>query len=280
MLLAVLDNRAGLRLSASDVYLNVAGGLRVNEPAADLAVAAALASSASDTPTNPGQVFFGEVGLSGEVRQVAQAETRLKEAAKLGFASACLPRPSGRARLPVPAGLLAQRDRPRDRPPGPRVRQARMTAMTGTQLWQRAALRAALAATALGSRPIRSGAAAMDPVMGALLRWIRRMPPPSGPVQHMRADYERAAALTGLRRLRHVAAEPVDIPANPALPARRYTPPGPLGGTLLYFHGGGFALGSLDTHDRLCRVLADRCRLQVVSVGYRLAPEQRLPGRG
>ena len=105
MLLAVLDNRAGLRLSASDVYLNIAGGLRVNEPAADLAVAAALASSATDTPTDPGQVFFGEVGLSGEVRQVAQAETRLKEAAKLGFASACLPRATGRGRAAVPPGL-------------------------------------------------------------------------------------------------------------------------------------------------------------------------------
>ena len=107
MLLAVLDNRAGLRLSSSDVYLNVAGGLRVNEPAADLAVAAALASSASDTPTDAGQVFFGEVGLSGEVRQVAQAELRLKEAAKLGFSTACLPRPGGgRNRQPVPQGLL------------------------------------------------------------------------------------------------------------------------------------------------------------------------------
>lgn len=106
MLLAVLDNRAGLRLSASDVYLNVAGGLRVGEPAADLAVAAALASSATDTPTDPGQVFFGEVGLSGEVRQVAQAETRLKEAAKLGFGSACLPRPTGRGRAAVPPGLV------------------------------------------------------------------------------------------------------------------------------------------------------------------------------
>ena len=106
MLLAVLDNRAGLRLSSSDVYLNVAGGLRVNEPAADLAVAAALASSASDTPTDAGQVFFGEVGLSGEVRQVAQAELRLKEAAKLGFSTACLPRPAGgRNRQPVPPGI-------------------------------------------------------------------------------------------------------------------------------------------------------------------------------
>ena len=92
MLLAVLDSRAGLRLGASDVYLNVAGGLRVGEPAADLAVAAALASAATETPTSAGMVYFGEVGLSGEVRQVAQADARLKEAQKLGFSGAVLPR--------------------------------------------------------------------------------------------------------------------------------------------------------------------------------------------
>ena len=92
MLLAVLETRCGLRLNATDVYLNIAGGLRVNEPAADLAVAAALASAAFETPTSAGMVYFGEVGLSGEVRQVAQAEARLKEAAKLGFEPATLPR--------------------------------------------------------------------------------------------------------------------------------------------------------------------------------------------
>ncbi len=92
MMLAVLDSRAGLRLSAHDVYLNVAGGLRVVEPAADLAVAAALASAATETPTDAGTVYFGEVGLSGEIRQVAQADARLKEAQKLGFTTACLPR--------------------------------------------------------------------------------------------------------------------------------------------------------------------------------------------
>jgi DNA repair protein RadA/Sms len=92
MLLAVLETRCGLRLSATDVYLNVAGGLRVGEPAADLAVAAALASASANKPTDPDEVFFGEVGLSGEVRQVTQAEARLKEAAKLGFAAASLPR--------------------------------------------------------------------------------------------------------------------------------------------------------------------------------------------
>ncbi|MBS0562544.1 MAG: DNA repair protein RadA, partial [Proteobacteria bacterium] len=85
MLLAVLEARGGLRLSGHDVYLNVAGGLRVTEPAADLAVAAALASAFAAQPTSPGMVYFGEVGLSGEIRQVPQAEARLKEAAKLGF---------------------------------------------------------------------------------------------------------------------------------------------------------------------------------------------------
>jgi DNA repair protein RadA/Sms len=108
MLLAVLETRCGLRLGASDVYLNIAGGLRIAEPAADLAVAAALLSAAAGRPTDPGMVFFGEVGLSGEVRQVAQAEARLKEAGKLGFASACLPRRVARGRGPLaaPEGLV------------------------------------------------------------------------------------------------------------------------------------------------------------------------------
>jgi DNA repair protein RadA/Sms len=107
MLLAVLDSRAGLRLSAHDVYLNVAGGLRVGEPAADLAVVAALASAATETPTDAGSVYFGEVGLSGEIRQVSQAEARLKEAQKLGFAAACLPRRVARGdrKLAAPTGL-------------------------------------------------------------------------------------------------------------------------------------------------------------------------------
>ena len=110
MLLAVLETRCGVRLAATDVYLNVAGGLRVTEPAADLAVAAALVSAATDTPTDPGSVYFGEVGLSGEVRQVAQAEARLKEAQKLGFETACLPRrvARGSGRLAAPDGLRLQ----------------------------------------------------------------------------------------------------------------------------------------------------------------------------
>ena len=110
MLLAVLETRCGLRLNASDVYLNIAGGLRIAEPAADLAVAAALISAATDRPTDAGMVFFGEVGLSGEVRQVAQAESRLKEAQKLGFGAACLPRRVARGNRPVfaPEGLALQ----------------------------------------------------------------------------------------------------------------------------------------------------------------------------
>ena len=103
MLLAVLETRCGLRLNATDVYLNVAGGLRVSEPAADLAIAAALASAATDQPTDPSMVFFGEVGLSGEIRQVSGTEGRLKEAAKLGFERASLPRRVARGNRPLAA---------------------------------------------------------------------------------------------------------------------------------------------------------------------------------
>lgn len=108
MLLAVLETRCGLKLAMNDVYLNVAGGLRVNEPAADLAVAAALISAACDVPTDPSMVFFGEIGLSGELRQVAQTELRLKEAAKLGFSHAGGPKriAGGTGRLNIPKTLI------------------------------------------------------------------------------------------------------------------------------------------------------------------------------
>ena len=92
MVMAVLDARCGLALGGNDIYLNVAGGLRIREPAADLAVAASLISSFTGTPLPPSTVVFGEVGLSGEVRQVGQADARLKEAAKLGFTRALAPR--------------------------------------------------------------------------------------------------------------------------------------------------------------------------------------------
>lgn len=91
MALAVLDARCGLALGANEVYLNVAGGLRINEPAADLAVVAALVSSHSGVPVPENAVVFGEIGLAGEVRPVGQTAARLKEAAKLGFTRALVP---------------------------------------------------------------------------------------------------------------------------------------------------------------------------------------------
>ncbi len=94
MVLAVLEAHCGIRLGGHDVYLNVAGGLRVHEPAADVAAAAALVSSLANSPLPADAVYFGEVSLSGAVRPVAQAAARLKEAQKLGFARAVFPEPS------------------------------------------------------------------------------------------------------------------------------------------------------------------------------------------
>jgi DNA repair protein RadA/Sms len=91
MVLAVLEAHCGVRLSGHDVYLNVAGGLRIQEPAADLAAAAALVSSLTNAPLPPDAVYFGEVSLSGVVRPVGQTPARLKEAQKLGFGRAVLP---------------------------------------------------------------------------------------------------------------------------------------------------------------------------------------------
>ncbi len=88
LLLAVLDKRAGLSFSQLDVFLNVVGGVRLQEPAGDLAVAAALASSVYDRPVGAEAVFLGEVGLGGEIRPVSQSERRLAEAAKMGISTA------------------------------------------------------------------------------------------------------------------------------------------------------------------------------------------------
>ena len=88
MLLAVLEARCGLNFSSAEVYLNVAGGYRLADPAADLAVAAALVSALADKPLSADAVWFGEVSLAGEIRPVAHGSIRLREAAKLGFASA------------------------------------------------------------------------------------------------------------------------------------------------------------------------------------------------
>ena len=91
MILAVLEARCGIPFAGLDVYLNVAGGLRVSEPAADLAVAAALLSAREDVALPSDTVVFGEISLSGQVRPVGQTEARLKEAEKLGFGAAILP---------------------------------------------------------------------------------------------------------------------------------------------------------------------------------------------
>ena len=91
MVLAVLEARCGMNLSSQDVYLNIAGGLRISEPAADLAVAMAVISSLTNKPLPADMVIFGEIGLSGEIRAVSQPSLRLKEAGKLGFASAITP---------------------------------------------------------------------------------------------------------------------------------------------------------------------------------------------
>ncbi|HEY4164049.1 MAG TPA: DNA repair protein RadA [Dongiaceae bacterium] len=92
MILAVLEARGGLAFGGNEVYLNIAGGLRIAEPAADLACALALISALTDRPVPEDIAVFGEVGLSGEVRRVTQAESRLKEAAKLGFRRALAPK--------------------------------------------------------------------------------------------------------------------------------------------------------------------------------------------
>jgi DNA repair protein RadA/Sms len=95
MLLAVLESRCGLNFSSAEVYLNVSGGYRLADPAADLAVAAALISALADKPLPLRSAYFGEVSLAGEVRPVAHAGLRLREAAKLGFELACGPEDVG-----------------------------------------------------------------------------------------------------------------------------------------------------------------------------------------
>ncbi len=91
MILAVLESHCGVRFGQHDVYLNVAGGYRISEPAADIAVAAALVSSIAGIALPPDSVYFGEISLSGAVRAVSHAVQRLKEAEKLGFRQAVVP---------------------------------------------------------------------------------------------------------------------------------------------------------------------------------------------
>jgi len=92
MLAAVLTRRAGVKLVEQDIYVNVVGGMKIDEPAADLAVAAAIASSMKDLPVRADAVLIGEIGLAGELRLPAQMQTRLREAQKLGFKTAIVPK--------------------------------------------------------------------------------------------------------------------------------------------------------------------------------------------
>lgn len=91
LLMAVLEKRCRYEMSRYDAYVNIAGGMKMNEPALDLAIVMALISSLKDKPVSPGTIIFGEVGLSGEVRAVSQAEQRVNEAVKLGFDTCILP---------------------------------------------------------------------------------------------------------------------------------------------------------------------------------------------
>jgi len=104
LIIAVLEKRMGMFLQNQDAYVNVAGGIKLDEPAVDLAMAVAIASSFRDMPTQPFDVVFGEVGLTGEVRGVSRAEQRVKEAEKLGFKRIILPEKSLRGWKP-PANI-------------------------------------------------------------------------------------------------------------------------------------------------------------------------------
>lgn len=104
MLLAVLEKRQGLKLGMQDVFLNVAGGVRLEEPAVDLGVVVAVASSFRDVPADSSTVLMGEIGLGGEVRTVSRIELRLNEAAKLGFTHAVIPK-SNLKGITIPDGL-------------------------------------------------------------------------------------------------------------------------------------------------------------------------------
>ncbi len=141
--------------------------------------------------------------------------------------------------------------------------------------WRRAGMRAGLAfGAATGGRLVAEGLA-MDPVMSALIRFVRRRPPDAGDIKKLRVGYAALLALAGLRPDPTVTMEKLTIPG--LLPARAYAPNGKHRGTLLYFHGGGFIMGSPAVRDGLCRRLAADAGLRVVSAGYRLAPEHPFP---
>ena len=104
LLVAVLEKKMGLQLTGHDIFVNVAGGVRLDEPAADLGAVLAVASSFLNRPIDPHTLLVGEVGLAGEVRAVGQAEARVREGAKLGFQRCILPETS-RRQLPAIDGV-------------------------------------------------------------------------------------------------------------------------------------------------------------------------------
>jgi DNA repair protein RadA/Sms len=112
LLLAVLDKRAGLSFAQLDVFLNVVGGVRVQEPGGDLAVAAALASSFYDKALSADAIFLGEIGLGGEIRAISQAERRLLEAEKMGMRTAYLSARSAPKRAPKHLEVVPVNDLP------------------------------------------------------------------------------------------------------------------------------------------------------------------------
>ena len=124
MIVAVLSRHAGVALGSADVFVNVAGGLRIDEPGADLAIALAIASAARNAPVREGVAAFGEIGLTGRLRPAAQSERRLEECTKLGIAAAVAPAgtrsrskirvsESGTLREALRAGLEAREENPR-----------------------------------------------------------------------------------------------------------------------------------------------------------------------
>ena len=110
MLLAVAEKRCGMKLSAFDAYINVIGGLRLDEPGADLPVVLAIASSYRDAVIPSDVVAIGEVGLTGEIRSVSNMNQRLGEVARLGFKTCIIPR-NGSEKLDIPEGLTVYRVR-------------------------------------------------------------------------------------------------------------------------------------------------------------------------
>jgi DNA repair protein RadA/Sms len=104
MIIAVLSKRIGMKLGNQDVMVNVTGGLKIDEPAADLGIALAIASSCRDVPIDSHMVAIGEIGLSGELRAVAQVDRRVKEAARMGFTRCLIPKSSGKVG-PIPKGI-------------------------------------------------------------------------------------------------------------------------------------------------------------------------------